>query len=224
MKWGLIALNGTISSLEALLEQIHRIKGDVNFDYGIGVDGGCKMLEALDITPDLILGDFDSIDNLEHYKALWPTGLIKTFPTEKDYTDAELAFEEMLKLSMDKVIVIGGLGGRADHMLSIIHLMGRANHFIMVDELNIIENVKAPYLKRLNNELYKSMYVSLVPMQETFVGITLKGFKYPLVEATIAFSQTLGISNEIVDDEATIEIKKGSGYLIIARDRARLHL
>lgn len=224
MKWGLIALNGTISSSEALLEQIERINGTDRFDFIIGVDGGCQMLETLAYTPNLVLGDFDSIGNLERYKMLWPTSHIKTFPAEKDYTDAELAFEEMLKLPMDKIIVIGGLGGRADHMLSIIHLMGRAEHCIMIDELNIIENIKAPYFKRINRDLYKSMYISLVPMQETFEGITLKGFKYPLREATIAFSQTLGISNEIVDEEASIDILKGSGYLIMARDRGQSHL
>ena len=224
MKWGLIALNGTISSSEALLKQIERINGTDSFDFIIGVDGGCQMLETLAYTPNLILGDFDSIGNLERYKVLWPMSHIKTFPAEKDYTDAELAFEEMLKLPMDKIIVIGGLGGRADHMLSIIQLMGRAEHCIMIDELNIIENIKAPYFKGLNRDLYKSMYISLVPMQETFEGITLKGFKYPLTDATIAFSQTLGISNEIIDEEASIEILNGSGYLIMARDRGRFHI
>ena len=51
-------------------------------------------------------------------------------------------------------------------------------------------------------------------------GINLKGFKYPLVDATIRRSQTLGISNEIVEDEAVIEIESGTGFLVFSQDRA----
>jgi len=219
MSWGLIALNGSITSKTQLVEQMLRVTSSQPFDFVIGVDGGCKLLEILGFNPNLILGDFDSIENLERYRTKWPASEIKRFPPEKDFTDAELAFEEISHLAIDKIIVIGGFGGRADHMISIMHLLMKADNCIMVDEQNILEKIQSPFYRKLNQADYEGVYISLVPLLENFENITLKGFKYPLNEATITFSQTIGISNEIVEEVASIEVLKGSGYLVTSRDR-----
>ena len=59
-------------------------------DYVIAVDGGYKIVKKLGISPDLTLGDFDSLGYV-------PDELnIKTFQVEKDYTDTMIAVMELL--------------------------------------------------------------------------------------------------------------------------------
>lgn len=218
MKWGLIALGGKIQSAEALSVQLKRYINEGDLSYVIGVDGGCALLALLSIVPDTILGDFDSIGNLEQYREMWPNAQINTFPAEKDYTDAELAFEVMAEKDMDRVVVIGGFGGRADHMISILNLILKASNYVMIDEQNYVEKIEAPYEKVLHKKELARTYVSLIPTGDKFGGITLKGFKYPLKSAVIEFAQTLGISNELIDDTGKIEVESGEGYLILSTD------
>lgn len=218
MKWGLIALGGKIQSAEALMVQLKRYVKEGDLSYVIGVDGGCALLAQLSIVPDAILGDFDSIGNLQQYRDMWPDAQIKTFPAEKDYTDAELAFEVMAEKDMDRIMVIGGFGGRADHMISILHLILKASNHVMIDEQNYLEKIEAPYKKVLHNKELNRTYISLIPTGDKLTGITLKGFKYPLTSAVIEFSQTLGISNELIDETGIIEVESGEGYLILSTD------
>lgn len=219
MNWGLIALNGTVDSTEKLNAQLVRYMGINKPTYVVGVDGGCKLLERLGIVPTIIMGDFDSIGDLSRYKEKWPSADIKTFPPEKDFTDAELAFEEVEGLPLERIAVIGGFGGRADHMLSILFLIGRNAKCVMIDELNFIEHIEAPMKKNLKKSDFNKTYLSILPDVDFLEGINLKGFKYPLVDATIRRSQTLGISNEIVEEEAVIEIESGTGFLVFSQDR-----
>jgi len=219
MSWGLIALNGTVDSIEQLKTQLSRYMGSEWPSCVVGVDGGCKLLERLDVVPTIILGDFDSIGDLMRYKTKWPQAEIKTFPPEKDFTDAELAFDEVEGLPLDRIAVIGGFGGRADHMLSILFLIGRHSKCVMIDALNYIEHIEAPMTRKLKKTDFHNTYLSILPDVDLLEGINLKGFKYPLVNATIRRSQTLGISNEIVEEEAVIEIESGSGFLVFSQDR-----
>jgi len=221
MRWGLIALNGTVESTEILKHQVNRYMGAETPEWVIGVDGGCKLLEHLKVTPTVIIGDFDSIGDLKYFKSLWPLAEIKTFPPEKDYTDAELAFEEAAQLNLDRIAVVGGLGGRADHMLSILYLIDRYPNCVIIDEHNFIEHIEAPIAINLKKADFQNTYLSILPDVYQLEGINLRGFKYPLVNATIRRSQTLGISNEIVDEDASIEIEKGTGYLVFSQDRTR---
>ncbi len=221
MSWGLIALNGTVESSDRLNTQLKRYMSVEKPAYVVGVDGGCKLLEKLGYTPNIILGDFDSIGDLTLYKSKWPSAEIKTFPPEKDFTDAELAFDVVEKVPLERIAVIGGFGGRADHMLSILFLIGRNSKCVMIDELNYIEHIEAPMTRKIRKVDFDKTYLSILPDVDLFEGIKLKGFKYPLVNATILKSQTLGISNEIVEDEAVIEIERGSGFLVFSKDRTQ---
>jgi len=62
-------------------------------------------------------------------------------------------------------------------------------------------------------------YLSIIPLENGLQGITLSGFRYPLNQAKINFSQTVGISNELLEDIADIQIETGSGYLIYSMDK-----
>lgn len=218
MKKGLIVLNGHFIDVRKIELQLINLVSELSFEYVIGVDGGCVLLEKLNQRPDLILGDFDSLKRLNDYKQLWPYAEVKMFQAEKDFTDAELAFAESDALELDEVYVIGGTGGRLDHQLSILFLLKNRPKYILVDEQNILSYIKAPYHHKVLSGDVKSKYVSLIPLESGFVGVDLIGFKYPLNQATISFGQTIGISNEVTDTFGSITILSGEGFLIFSED------
>ena len=94
-------------------------------DIIICCDGGMKHTRALRLTPDYILGDFDSCqkEDLEYYQKKGVP--IKTFPTKKDETDMELGLDFAIELGAKDIILFGGIGSRFDHTLSNAHLLLR---------------------------------------------------------------------------------------------------
>ena len=108
----LVALNGKI----AHIEKLKLILSELSFDYIVGVDGGTHYLETLGYSPNVLIGDFDST-NLEAHKIKWPNVKVLKFNTEKDMTDAELAFSYIADKGFSEIIVIGAFGGRLDHLL-----------------------------------------------------------------------------------------------------------
>ena len=218
MKKGLIVLNGHFSDVKKIELQVIGQATDLDFNFVIGVDGGCVLLEKLNLKPNLILGDFDSLRRLNDYKELWPRAEIKAFQIEKDFTDAELAFAEADARDLDEIYVIGGTGGRLDHQLSILFLLKHRSNYKLIDEQNVLTYIKAPYTHKVLHGDVKSKYVSLIPLENGLIGVDLIGFKYPLNQATINFGQTLGVSNEVVDVEGSIVIKSGDGFLVVSED------
>ena len=80
-------------------------------------------MEALGIFPLEIWGDLDSVTKeiIEKYRN--NNVRIKKFPKDKDYTDGELILQHISKLNYDEIIIIGGLGGRIDHLLTNLNLI-----------------------------------------------------------------------------------------------------
>ncbi|NLB41614.1 MAG: thiamine diphosphokinase, partial [Clostridiales bacterium] len=112
-----IISNGDIGDGEKLKSSLPK------FDMVICCDGGIRHLSALDLEPDLIVGDFDSVDHalLDQYKN---KGIpIKTFPVIKNETDTELAVNTAIELRADQVSMIGALGSRWDHSYANVMLL-----------------------------------------------------------------------------------------------------
>ena len=218
MKSALISLSGHVDSVERVRKQLLRLNPELAFDLVIGVDGGCQLLSRLNLTANLILGDFDSVARVSSYESLWPNAKVLTFPAEKDMTDAELAFDYVNETDVEEAIIIGGTGGRLDHALSVLFLAGHFRKAVLVDEQNIIWPFKAPFEREVNLDDVCGDYVSLIPMEKTLEGVTLRGFKYPLTSAVIAHAQTLGISNELVSKRGTIQVDRGEGFLVFSAD------
>lgn len=90
----------------------------IEYEYVIACDSGYDRAKNLNIVPDLVLGDMDSTKNLDEIKA---SGAL-FYPRDKDFSDTELAIKH---LESDEYILIGGGGGRIDHLLAIIALFYR---------------------------------------------------------------------------------------------------
>lgn len=193
---------------------------NIDIDYVICADGGLEKAGRLGLKPDLILGDFDSVDShiLEKYKQLKIETV--TFPSEKDYTDMELAVEYAVQKGFKHVVMIGASGTRLDHTLANIQLLEKY-HFMGID-LEIIDNNNHIKIISDNTDIkikYKKDYfVSLVPVTETIEGLTLEGFKYPLDNVIVKRGTTFLISNEITQKTGRIILKKGTALVFVSKD------
>lgn len=171
--------------------------------------------------PNYVVGDFDSVSTktLEFYQNK-PNVLFHKFCPEKDNTDTDIALKLAIELHSSNITIMGALGKRMDHALSNIH--------ILIDALKkripcqILDDYNKIYLINRNITLNRNKtygtYISLIPLTSKVQGITLTGFKYPLNDALLEIGKSLGVSNEIVEEVANIELKKGILIVIESRD------
>lgn len=186
--------------------------------YIICADGGVKHLFEYGLTPDIVVGDLDSISskNLEIIKE---KGIkIIEFPTNKDYTDLELALEQAALLGAKEVVIGGVIGTRLDHTMGNILILNKMNK----------ENIKATIVDN-NNEISlldeseavfdnTHKYISIIPVSNEGAVVSTEGFKYEVSNRKFEYSSLLGVSNEILGKRGKIKIHKGTCLIIKAND------
>ncbi len=187
----------------------------------IAVDKGLEKLHEIGMIPNHIVGDFDSVDPqiLKMYQKN-PQIIFHQYHAEKDNTDTDIAIQLAIQLKSSNITIIGALGKRMDHAVANIHILKYALDAKIPCE--IIDTYNRIYLIQekhtLNKNETKGKYISLIPLTSVVEGITLKGFKYPLKNKCLSIGNSLGISNEIEEQTATIELKKGILIVIESGD------
>jgi len=177
----------------------------------IAADKGLVVLDRLKILPDMILGDFDSAgtDIINKYRS--KSVPVMTYPSQKDKTDTELAFEWALEQNPSVIDLAGATGSRLDHTLANINLLLAALRKNV--DAKILDPGNKIYLKAGNFVIKKDRqhgdFVSLLPFTYQVKGLKLRGFKYPLDGITLTAGSSLGISNEIVEEEGRVEFDEG---------------
>lgn len=208
MKRALIIGSGEVHP-EKLKELLHQSS------FIICADGGASALLSRDVLPDILLGDFDSIEPeiLSHYKDRG-VEIIK-YPSEKDETDSEIALEIAKDRGYTSIDFIGGMGTRFDHTLANAMLTQKAldegMDLRLHDKTNLIMALRTIKIEKSH------MYLSMIALTKDCV-VSIEGVKYPLRHVNIAPGSTLGISNEIVDEKASIQLHSGNGLLILSED------
>ena len=202
-------------------EFVTKVVGQGRYDRILAADSGMNALYAAAVTPDIIIGDFDSAD--EKILAFFQQNKAIDFCTlnpEKDDTDTEFAIRESIRRGADSITIIGGTGTRLDHVLGNISLLGigleEGVRMELLDAHNRICMID--HSVTLKKKEQYGNYLSLIPYNGNVTGVTLKGLKYPLHDYTMGGFNSLGISNEIVDDEASIELTSGQLLVIESRD------
>lgn len=190
-------------------------------DFMIVADSGMEFMRRVGLNPDMIIGDFDSVasETLAYFKE--QTGIIfKELNPMKDDTDTEFAIRQAISLGAEEITVLGATGTRLDHVLGNVALLGiglqEQVQIQLVDAHNRIRMIDKTLKLEKVNQFGK--FVSLLPFAGAVRGVTLKGFKYPLENHTMLAFSSLGISNEIVDEEAEILLEEGVLVVIEARD------
>lgn len=191
---------------------------DKQYDYVICADRGICHARRLGITPDLIVGDFDSgsEEDLVYFQNQGVS--IHRFPSEKDETDTEIAIQKAIEMQPEEVDIYGGLGSRLDHSLGNVHLLYQLLRAGIKGCLLNPNNSVSLAMNRYKIVGKKGDIVSLLPFAGNVEGITTKGLAYPLHKATISIGTSLGISNYLLEEVADIVIEKGILIVIRARD------
>jgi thiamine pyrophosphokinase len=186
----------------------------------IGVDRGTLTLLKHGIAPIHAFGDFDSI-NEEERRFIESTGThLSVYPSEKDFTDLEIAIDWVLSEQPERCFILGATGGRLDHSLMNIQLLIKGietkTELILMDNQNIVTIFPPGVYDVAMAQNYP--YVSFIAMSPKVSGIDLKGFKYPLNNAALTWGSSLCISNELVSQHGVISFKEGMIISIQSRD------
>ncbi|WP_291256765.1 thiamine diphosphokinase [Fusobacterium sp.] len=201
MRRAYIFFNGELlGSKEFYLTLLEREEGDIYC-----ADGGANLLEKLGIFPREIWGDLDSVSEeiLQKYEEVGVG--IKRFPKEKDFTDGELVLQYVTEKEYDKIVIIGGLGGRKDHELTNLNLIFKFKNLSFITEQEEIFEIERDKVILFQ----KGKTISFVPFSEKVEGLTLKGVKYPLDKYTLHRGDSICMSNIIEEDRCEISFEKG---------------
>ncbi len=181
-------------------------------DTIFAADSGATTAFSFGKKPELVIGDFDSLDEkiLKKFQDDNSQTKIIQFPKEKDETDTQLAIEKAIEQKATKITVIGGIeGDRVDHVLANIFLLTAYDmpiYFVNGDIMCWI----AKGTKTVSIEGNKNDLISLIPLQQDVTGITTLNLQYALTDGTLSFGKSHGISNVMTDKKATVTFAKGT--------------
>ncbi len=186
-------------------------------DFLIGADGGTRHCLALDLLPDVIVGDMDSIpaDMLADLEA---QGVVaERYPVRKDKTDLELAVDRAVREGVSEILLMGALGGRLDQTLANLLISARRDWpvpIVLADGRQTLQVMRDGESFSLATPV--GSLVSVVPLSQQVTGVTYSGLEYPLTDATLSLGTTRGISNVIAQIPASITIE--SGILLVIQE------
>ena len=230
----IIVCNGDVENYELFKDMFDKDS------FVICADGGSRHLRKIGIFPNIIMGDLDSstLENVKYFQDLGTE--VRTFPTEKDYTDTELAFLEAINMGFKSIKILSCIGQRFDHTLANIFLLKKAvdsdvecciqnenNKITMLkgdkNNQNHKDNKDNKDHKKINmskkifeNEM--NFKISLLPISLACKGVSITGVKYPLNNATVKMGEAIGISNEFTEKSALVTIKEGLLLVILSKD------
>jgi len=207
----LIFANGELPNLEKARTLI---RAD---DFILCADGGARHALALGLTPDLVIGDMDSVTTNE-FQQLKKSGVaIELFPRDKNETDLELALQYALEKNSEAILIIAALGGRLDQTLGNLSLL--SNIQLSTLNLKLDDGLEEVSFCRARSEVRgrSGDLVSLIAWHEKVEGVQTQNLKWPLQNETLYPEKTRGISNEMTGNSASISIS--SGLLLVIHRR-----
>lgn len=184
----------------------------------IGADKGCEVLYKYNITPDYILGDFDSADANIINELEAKAGKKIKFKREKDYTDTEIAYNLAVEKGASEIILLGATGTRYDHSLSNFGLMLRGLKKSI--KVKVIDDNNYIFLTDKSMSLYgnKGDTISFHAYCNEVENFTIVGAKYALDKYTLRLGDSLTTSNEFIEDKIKISFDSGIVMVIYTKD------
>jgi thiamine pyrophosphokinase len=205
MKRAIIFANGRMDLKTPILKDLHPD------DLIIAADGGTRHCKSIGITPNVVIGDFDSVDpnDIMYYQQ---AGVETTrYPTHKDETDLELALVFALNHKATHIYIIGALGNRWDmtiaNVLLAVHIRFSQLSIRLLDGLTEFAVLRGESHVDINDRSGDTL--SLIPIGGDAHGITTHGLVYPLADETLFFGSSRGVSNIIISNQAQVIIRAG---------------
>lgn len=207
MKRGLIITGG-----ESPPEQIIRREAGQS-SIIVAADSGFDTALRCGVTPDFVVGDMDSIASSSQLES-FPDDRVKRYSHDKDDTDTEIAIQLARDKGMPYIVLVGGGGGRLDHLIGILSLFDRDNRpDEWYTENEHIISISADF------ELKDAAgcRVSFFPAGKERCTMTSGGLKWPL-DGLSWEKGDVGISNEITGNRMTIHMKTGRLIMVCSLD------
>jgi len=161
---------------------------------------------------DLAVGDFDSVSQAGLAAVRAAGGVLQAHPPDKDTTDLELALDAALGLGARRVLVLGGGGGRLDHLLASALVLTRPAYAgLQVDAVLGGARVAVVRGRRALTGRAGDL-VTLLPLGGVARGVRTEGLRYPLAGEDLEPGSTRGVSNLLLAATATVSL--GAGVLL----------
>jgi thiamine pyrophosphokinase len=175
----------------------------------IAADSGLDHALALGVRVDLAVGDFDSASPAAVDTARRGGTAIDRHPAAKDATDLELALDAALATGARRIHVVGGHGGRLDHLVVNALLLASPGHAAATITAQMGAARVAVVRGQVELRGPIGDLVTLVPVHGPALGVTTTGLLYPLTAEDLPAGTTRGVSNELVADAATVTVATG---------------
>lgn len=175
----------------------------------IAADSGLHLAVAWDTKVHHVVGDMDSVDPSVLARARTAGATISTHPEAKDHTDLELALDEALRLGATKITVLGGAGGRLDHLFGTAFVL-TAQRFAAVEMRAFLGASTLTVIRReatLTGPVGE--LVGLFALHGPARGVRTVGLEYPLDGEALSPASSRGVSNRLVADSASVAVDDG---------------
>lgn len=178
----------------------------------IAADSGYDIAVAAGFTVDVLVGDMDSITT----ESIPDHVVVERHSPDKDATDLELALERAVAQDPQRLVVVGGAGGRFDHEVAAAGLLC-SPRWEMVDEIDWITDRGWSHVITSRRILHGDVgaLISLIPMGGAAHGVHTRGLRWDLKGATLAPGTTWGVSNQFKSPIADIRLDDGCLLAVI---------
>jgi len=184
----------------------------------IAADGGAEYLKSQNITPDILIGDFDSLSEEILHFFHGKTKVLR-YPEKKNKTDSELAMDFCAKEGYGEIVLINAVNGQLEHSLANIFIAEKyVQKGIKINFINRNSEIFVLHGKeKLTLKTHKGQNVSLIPLSDDVDVDIIQGFQYPLIKETLYRVTTRGVSNVAKKQEVSVSISAGTLLLIRGR-------
>jgi thiamine pyrophosphokinase len=178
-------------------------------DHFVAADGGANSARMLGLTPDLIIGDLDSITPATR-RTFHDVATLRI--QRQDNTDIEKALDHIRKHGGRKVIVLGATGGRIDMTLATLSVCWQ-----YVAGLDLVIAADGWYAVPLRGtrafDAPTGTRVSLIPFGPCS-GITLQGLRFPMMSGKLRVGE-VAVSNVVRSRRFGVTVKRGNLLVVV---------
>lgn len=186
-------------------------------DRIVCADGGSQYALALELQPEVVIGDLDSLQEADRRKILATGTPLRQYSRDKDQTDLELALQYAIEQHASEILIVGALGRRLDQTLAnVAMLTASALASLDVQFDDGLEQVLC-CRKHARIEGAPGDLISLIPWGEAAEGVRTEGLRWPLRAETLHPEHSRGVSNEMLAE--TAEIGVTAGLLLVVHRR-----
>lgn len=216
----LIGIGGSVRDLNWIQAELRKQP----FDFILAADSGAEHLLKMDLVPDKLLGDMDSLEPTVRDKLEAAAVEIQSFDVRKDDSDTEIAVMEAIQLASDQIVLLGSFSQkRPDHLMANLLLLTKVKSehphvdIVLTDGLTFVRALQGPCKQTFSFENYPDLpyVVSLFSISGQVRGITYEGLSFPLTKETLFRGSSRAISNYARDPSAGFEIEIEDGSALI---------